>query len=379
MSATDETQSNIPSDVFEGFDSEPEPPQEPREDPVPVSSTEEMDDVEKQVIERAWHFEGTIKGMVRGQIREEKFERDYVQKPLSYLAMMQFTGLLGRSIDSAMSGPEGLSMQGLGDVMSIAGASNIFSGGLGASDFEGIDAFVRGFAKLAAYVPDLVAEAQCIWLRVPLRDRMALVELWSKPVDEGGLSSDEGEEMLTLFIDQNYEELERFSRAVPQSRADMAEGEEEASSGSASGRSPARRMTAIEALESYSGSHPETVEVLLEWPARRFRVAFEAWQRREIVKEWQERKRAHLNALFANGNLKEPGEAIRETTDYYDSVIDELTMTDAERAEIDAEMDTEFMRAGRRSAARVLEQHPVDVQLPGQKAFEKLPRESGRG
>jgi hypothetical protein len=213
MSTTNEneieaTPSSIDPDVFGAFDQEPDAPEQKEQDPV--SSSDELDDIEPQVLERLWHFEGEIKGMVRGQLRAERFEREYVQKPLSYLAMMQFTALLGRSIDAAMSGPEGLSMQGIGDVLSVAGADGIFSGGLRTSDFEGIDAFVRGFAKLAAYVPDIIAEAQCIWLRVPLRDRMALIEIWSKPVDEGGLSAADGEEMLGIFIDQNYEELERF-------------------------------------------------------------------------------------------------------------------------------------------------------------------------
>jgi len=39
---------------------------------------------------------------------------------------------------------------------------------------------------------------------------MLVREIWGKPVDEGGLSMDDGEAMLSLFIHQNYEELERF-------------------------------------------------------------------------------------------------------------------------------------------------------------------------
>jgi hypothetical protein len=136
-------------------------------------------------------------------------------------------------------------------------------------------------------------------------------------------------------------------------------------------------MTALEALEAYSSSHPESVETLLEWPARRFRVAFDAWQRREIIKDWQERKRAHLNALLANGNLKEPQEAVRQTADFYDEIIDDLMMTDAERVEIEEQMQTPFMQAGHRAAARSLERHQVDVQMPGERSFARIPREGG--
>lgn len=178
---------------------------------TPTGSTEELDDVEQQVSEREWVVKGVLKGIVNNQELEQAFERRYVQKPLSYLAMIQFTGLLGRKMDDAMSGPEGFSVESLGD---LASAAMVARDGpqafLAQADFSGVDAFLRGFAKLAAYTPDIIAEAQCIWLRIPLRDRMSVIEIWSKPLDEGGLSMDDGEGMLDLFIHQNYEELERF-------------------------------------------------------------------------------------------------------------------------------------------------------------------------
>lgn len=227
MSTTDaETQGGvIREDVFgqttpvddplAAFATEPDST-DPDGDALSISSTDDLDDLEPQVMERTWHVKGKIHNQYQPgdpQYREEDFERTYVQKPLSYLAMMQFTALLGRSIDSAMSGPEGFSIERIGDITS-AGASNtqsLLDGSfLQRADFDGIDAFVRGFAKLAAYVPDIVAEAQCIWLRVPLRDRLAVMQVWSGPVDEGGLSMSEGEEMLRVFIDQNYAELEDF-------------------------------------------------------------------------------------------------------------------------------------------------------------------------
>ncbi len=178
--------------------------QEP-EKPAPESP---LDDVERQIEHRTWKFAGSIKFVNRGQEVEEQIEREYVQKPLSYLAMIQFTGLIGRKIDEAMAGPEGLTVEAVSEVAEVAQVAA--TGGLTRGDFAGIDSFVRGFAKLASYVPDVIEEAMCIWLRVPFRDRMLVREIWAKPVDEGGLSNDEGEEMMTLFIAQNYEELERF-------------------------------------------------------------------------------------------------------------------------------------------------------------------------
>jgi hypothetical protein len=179
---------------------------EPRTDPMPSSA---LDDVEKQVVTRAWHFEGTIKGVVRGQPVEEHIIRDYEQKPLSYIAMIQFTGLLGRKIDEAMAGPEGLKIESIAEIAEVVQLASA-GGQLSAGAFAGIDSFVSGLAKISSYVPDVIEEAMCIWLRIPFRDRMLVREIWAKPVDEGGLSNDDGEEMMTLFLRQNYEEVERF-------------------------------------------------------------------------------------------------------------------------------------------------------------------------
>jgi hypothetical protein len=189
-------------------------------DDVPASNAD-LDDVLKEVPERAWKVSGMLYGKRRQGRQivdvEEPFEATYVQKPLSYLAMMQFTGLLGRKLDELMSGPEGISTQDLPSLMSVPDMVSFDDSGKLAidftqGDFAGVDSFVRGFAKLASYAPEILAEAQCIWLRVPPRERLAVIEIWSRPMDEGGLSMNEGEEMMDVFIHQNYEELERFFR-----------------------------------------------------------------------------------------------------------------------------------------------------------------------
>lgn len=178
--------------------------------------SEELDDVEQQVEHRTWVFKGLVEGIIGGTQVSQEVERTYTQKPLSYTGMIQFTGLLGRKIDETMAGPEGLSVSAVGDLMDMAqyagedNARELIVGRLVQSDFAGVDAFIRGFAKLAAYTPDIIDEAQCIWLRIPFRDRMLIRDLWNKPIDEGGLSMDDGEAMMDLFIRQNYGELERF-------------------------------------------------------------------------------------------------------------------------------------------------------------------------
>jgi hypothetical protein len=173
------------------------------DEPVPT-----QEDIEKPIGHKEWHIIAEYNGL-RGE--KQIFDRTYIQKPLSYLAFGEFTGLLGRSLAEAMKGPDGLSL----DRITPGGASiplRFKDGSVSIADNEAdvIDPIIQGIATLASYVPDFMAECQCIWLRVPRQERYNLINIWSLPVDEGGMSMDEGEEMLNIFIEQNYEELNNF-------------------------------------------------------------------------------------------------------------------------------------------------------------------------
>lgn len=177
-----------------------------------VSGSEDLDDIEKQLEPRVWKFEGEFNVMRNGEIIPQVFQEEYVQKPLSYLAFLEFSGLLAKKIDEAMA--SGLTIQ---DVLKTAEGAIPFvvdgktiSAAVTKDDFEGADSLVQGLFKLASYVPDIIEEAQFIWLRVPRKDRPYLREIWGRSRDEGGMTAEEGEEMLSVFIDQNYEELEDF-------------------------------------------------------------------------------------------------------------------------------------------------------------------------
>lgn len=174
-------------------------------------SIPDEEDVEKPVTHKEWVFEAEYQMNIRGEMKEEIFKRAYVQKPLSYHAFGEFTGLIGRKLAEAMRGPDGLSLDRLtpgeasiplefddGQIRLAGGSDNV------------VDPIIQGIAKLASYVPDLMGEAQCIWLRVPRSERPLLMDIWSRPVDEGGMSMDQGEEMLSIFIEQNYDELNSF-------------------------------------------------------------------------------------------------------------------------------------------------------------------------
>lgn len=213
-----------PTDTTPALETEPGavPPQQPLEAPpepevtseVVEQASDDLADIEKPIEPRVWVFEGDFT-LRRGDVDiPQHFKGEYVQEPLSYIGFLEFTGLLARKIEEAMRGEGGLTIKDIidtseGMVPLVVDGDRIESI-VQRRDFEGIDAFVQGLMKIASYVPDVIEECQFIWLGVPRRDRSFLREIWRKPRDRGGLSHDEGEEMLSLFIEQNYEELEDF-------------------------------------------------------------------------------------------------------------------------------------------------------------------------
>lgn len=120
----------------------------------------------------------------------------YTQKPLSYFAKMEFYALLADALDKAMDGDEKISISGM-----------IAAGDL---SFQDPDSFMRILVKLVRFVPDFFEEAYCIFLAVPRGDRHLIKELMRAPVDEGGISDDDGLMIVQTFIDQNLDAIEEF-------------------------------------------------------------------------------------------------------------------------------------------------------------------------
>lgn len=179
---------------------------------VDLAKPSPEEDIEKPIRHKEWKFSADYDVEIRGTKETHHFERTYTQKPLSYQAFGEFTALLGRNLDEAMSGPSGISIDRLlpGEAGQLPLAFQDGKLSLVQSDFAGVDSIIQGIGKLASFIPDFMGEAQCIWLRVPRAERALLIDIWSRSTDEGGMTMDEGEEMLTLFIEQNYDELEDF-------------------------------------------------------------------------------------------------------------------------------------------------------------------------
>ena len=129
-------------------------------------------------------------------------QRTYTQKPLSFFGKMDFYALVGQTIDEAMS--SGMSLDAL------IGDSSGLGTSLTAANFTEADSIVATIGKLAHYAPELLIDSYCIWLNVPMNERQWFKLTVVKPVDEGGLSDEDGLDIINVFIAQNAEAMENF-------------------------------------------------------------------------------------------------------------------------------------------------------------------------
>lgn len=132
--------------------------------------------------------------------------REYTQRPLGFLAKMQWFSLVGEVLDKSMSGEDALSINSL--LSAPAGRG----GTLSMSDFRDADTFVQAVGKLLIHAPDFLVKSYCIWLSVPDYEQDFVASVMALPAEQGGLSDDDGLEIIEIFIDQNYEALDSFFR-----------------------------------------------------------------------------------------------------------------------------------------------------------------------
>lgn len=140
-------------------------------------------------------------------IGEGDFQRTYVQRPLSFIAKMQWFSLVGDVLDKALSGPSAMSMNSL--FMAPGGGR---AGQLTLSDFRDADTFIQALGKLLSFAPDFLLDSYVIWLTVPDHERPLAKQILSLPEEDGGLSDRDGIEIVEIFIDQNYDALDDFFR-----------------------------------------------------------------------------------------------------------------------------------------------------------------------
>jgi hypothetical protein len=155
---------------------------------------EELEDLEPAVAAKEWTF------------GEGESARSYIQCELSVIGSAQWFKLLGEVLEEAMTGENALSLN------SILSPPTPTGGQLQLQDFQEADMFVTALGKLLTVMPEFLEKSICIWLDVPDYEQELVNELMRRSPTRGGMSHDMFEEIVTVFIDQNYAEIDRFFR-----------------------------------------------------------------------------------------------------------------------------------------------------------------------
>jgi hypothetical protein len=128
------------------------------------------------------------------------YAQAWVQKPLSFFNKMDFFACVGKALDNALK--SGLSV----DVLIEA------ADGVDIDDDMKADAFAQAIVKLVQEAPEVLPELFCIVLGVPRSKREATKVIMELPEDEGGISDEQGFEIIDTFVEQNGALMRDFFR-----------------------------------------------------------------------------------------------------------------------------------------------------------------------
>ena len=130
-------------------------------------------------------------------------EVTYIQKPLSFFGKLRLFSVLGEAVDLAMS------KEGTVSVSSLTGVKTR-GPQITAGDVADADEFFKVLARLAIYAPDVFADFYCVVLDVPTSEQEWAKLAMAQHKDDGGLSDDDGIEIIETFIDQNGKVMRDF-------------------------------------------------------------------------------------------------------------------------------------------------------------------------
>lgn len=127
-------------------------------------------------------------------IGKDEHIHTFAQRPLSFFGKIELFSLLGGTIDEAMKE---------GDI-SVA---DFFPGD---RSLEEADTFIQAIARLVEIAPDFLKDLYCIALGVPKGERQYIKALMEAPSEDGGLSDEDGIDILDTFVEQNWEAMQDF-------------------------------------------------------------------------------------------------------------------------------------------------------------------------
>lgn len=176
--------------------------------PAAPDEAQQVEELLEAIQPSAAHRTQLIAGHPDGLYSE--FSKTYVQKPLNYFGKVELIAAFGQATRQAYE--SGVSAADLSS--SIAGLNG------GSTSSASLDQWLGVLAALAEAAPDLLKRLYFISLGVPRHERALVAEIFDEPFDEksgrGGLSDDDGLEILSTFIAQNGKVLtDFFSERLP--------------------------------------------------------------------------------------------------------------------------------------------------------------------
>lgn len=136
----------------------------------------------------------------------------YIQKPIGYIQMMRFMGLVTNAMSEAVKAGGTIAME---DLWGGEGLSWRERGErLRSQDFADAGSFAAMALKLISYSPNFLLDCYVLWLDVPVHEKewakRVMAQPWRPEDGKWGLKQDDGLAMIETFIDQNYEDIRSF-------------------------------------------------------------------------------------------------------------------------------------------------------------------------
>lgn len=139
----------------------------------------------------------------------------YVQDKLPYIDRMKFFSLVSRTFAEAIK-QSGGAVGGMGDIFGDEEGGSLIERGrrLTQRDLTDASQFMALAFELVGYVDTFLIDCYVIMLNVPRAERQwarnRFNETWDPDNEKWGLTDEEHERILEIFIDQNYEEIRSF-------------------------------------------------------------------------------------------------------------------------------------------------------------------------
>lgn len=146
----------------------------------------------------------------------------YIQEPLSYINRMKFFALVSKNVAAALKQSGKLEF---GDGASIDVDEDMTvrerMDRLRQTDFANAGSFMTLAFQLMSVSDTFLVDCYMLWLDVPAAERSwakrIMSQRWDPDNNKWGLKPGEGEEIVAVFIDQNYEDIhDFFAEDVPQ-------------------------------------------------------------------------------------------------------------------------------------------------------------------